>query len=206
VGDKVFRDLEQKERKKPIKITDIAIEKVRRTRVFGFNDDENRFIQNQHKRLLQISKDKNNSEEVAIVIDIIQWDDEVVIGDKNRVQMEANVNAHKMIVEYPKNTVLVMHNHPSTSTFSGEDFKMFCDYEPIFVMTIVGNDGSVQVMEKDVDFDGQTCKIKYGELAENYKNQGYKNNGTKAMKYIIKHPSEFNILYKHGGKKNERDI
>ena len=56
-------------------------------------------------------------------------------------------------------------------------------------------------MEKDLDFDGQEIKLKYGELAEKYKKMGYKNNATMAMKYIIKHPTEFSILYKHGGKK-----
>lgn len=201
MGGEVLRDFEQKGRNKPITITDIAIQKVRKTKIFGFVEDENRYIQEAHKRLLQISKEENNSEEVAVVIDIIQWEEEIVLGKGNRVHMEDNPNAYQMIVEYPKNTILVMHNHPSTSTFSGDDFKMFCDHNPIYIMTIVGNDGSVQVMEKDVNFDGQEIKVKYGQLAEKYKNMGYKNNGTMAMKYIIKHPAEFNILYKHGGKK-----
>lgn len=201
MGGEVLRDFEQKGRNKPITITDIAIQKVRKTKIFGFVEDENRYIQEAHKRLLQISKEENNSEEVAVVIDIIQWEEEIVLGKGNRVHMEDNPNAYQMIVEYPKNTILVMHNHPSTSTFSGDDFKMFCDHNSIYIMTIVGNDGSVQVMEKAVNFDGQEIKVKYGQLAEKYKNMGYKNNGTMAMKYIIKHPAEFNILYKHGGKK-----
>lgn len=96
-----------------------------------------------------------------------------------------------------------MHNHPSTSTFSGADFKMFCDNASIFVMTIVGNDGSIQIMEKNTAFNGQAEKMNYHNLALQYKNEGYTNNGTMAMKYIIKHPAEFNILYKHGGKRND---
>lgn len=194
-------DLEQKVRNRPIVITDVAISKVRGTRIFGFTEKENRYIQKQHKRLLSISKNYNNSEEVAIVIDIIHWTNEVVIGKGNRVIMGNNPKANEMIVSYPKNTILVMHNHPSTSTFSGEDFKMFCDNDSIFVMTIVGNDGTVQIMEKNNSFDGQLEKINYGKMTEEYKNRGFINNGTMAMKYIIKHPSDFNILYKHGGKK-----
>ena len=106
-----------------------------------------------------------------------------------------------MLITSPKNTLIVMHNHPSTSTFSGEDFKMFCDNESIFVMTIVGNDGTVQVMEKCSEFQGQQEKINYWKLANKYSNIGYQNNGTMAMKYIIKNPKQFNIIYKHGGKK-----
>lgn len=196
-----FKDFEQKVRNRPIKITDVAIEKVRKTQIFGFRSHENEIIQNQHKRLLSISKNMNNSEEVAIVIDIIHWRTEVVIGKGNRVIIENNPNANEMLLSSVKNTILVMHNHPSTSTFSGEDFKTFCDNESIFVMTIVGNDGSVQVMEKQYNFDGVSAEIKYINIADQYKSKGYINNGTMAMKYIVKNPNEFNILYKHGGKK-----
>jgi proteasome lid subunit RPN8/RPN11 len=204
IGEQMLSDLEQKNRNKPIKITDVAISKVRRTQIFNFGancEDENRYIQEMHKQLLKLSQKENNSEEIAIVVDIISWDNQVVFGKENKVIMKKNPNAYKMMVENPKNTILVMHNHPSTSTFSGEDFKMFCDYEAIYIMTIVGNDGSIQVMTKDENFDGQNIKAKYGEKAKAYKEKGYKNNGTMAMKYIIKNPREYNIFYKNGGKK-----
>lgn len=197
----VLRDLEQKLRNRPIKITDIAISKVRRIAVPGFNNDENRFIQEQHKRLLSISKDFNNSEEVAIVIDIIRWNAEVILGKENKVKMENNKHANEMLLTCPQNTLLVMHNHPSTSTFSGEDFKMFCDNDSIYVITIVGNDGTLQLMEKNSMFHGQETKVKYGMLAKKYMDAGYVNNGTMAMQYIIKHPEQFHIIYKHGDKK-----
>lgn len=198
----MIRDFEQKRRNKPIQITDVAISKVRKTQIFGFTPEENEFIQNQHKRLLYISKNMNNSEEVAILIDIIHWETEVIMGKANCVEMSNNTKANQMMLTYPKNTILIMHNHPSTSTFSGEDFKMFCDNTSIFVMTIVGNDGSVQVMEKKSNFNGQAEKYKYYKLALHFKNKGYINNGTMAMKYLIKKSEEFNILYKHGGKKS----
>lgn len=65
----------------------------------------------------------------------------------------------------------------------------------------MGNDGSVQIMEKSNEFQGQSEKMKYARLAGEYRNSGHRNNGTMAMKYMIKHPDEFNLLYKHGGKK-----
>ena len=103
MGGEVLRDFEQKGRNKPITITDIAIQKVRKTKIFGFVEDENRYIQEAHKRLLQISKEENNSEEVAVVIDIIQWEEEIVLGKGNRVHMEDNPNAYQMIVKKNKN-------------------------------------------------------------------------------------------------------
>jgi hypothetical protein len=201
--ENMLSDLQQKERNKPIKITDIAISKVRKVPIFtiGSNcDDENRYIQELHKKLLKLSKENNNSEELAIVVDIINWDNLVVYGKENKVVIERVPDAYKMLVESPKNTILLMHNHPSTSTFSGRDFKLFCDHSSVYIMTIVGNDGSVQVITKDENFEGQRIKIKYAEKAMEFKENGYKNNGTMAMKYIIKHPREFNLFYTNGGK------
>ncbi len=46
----------QKKRNRPIKITDVAVSKVARANLPNFSDEEDIFIQEQHKRLLVISK------------------------------------------------------------------------------------------------------------------------------------------------------
>ena len=43
-------------------ITDIAIKKVPRTQLFGFSDEQNAFIQEQHKELLKIAKELDRME------------------------------------------------------------------------------------------------------------------------------------------------
>ena len=58
-----------------------------------------------------------------------------------------------------------------------------------YVITIVGNDGTVQLMEKNNQFNGQETKMRYGALAKKYMDAGYINNGTMAMKYIVKNPN-----------------
>lgn len=102
----MIRDFEQKQRNRFIQITDIAISKIRRTKIFGFTNEENDYIQKQHKRLLSISKDMNNSGEVAILVDIIHWETEVIIGEANRVNINSNAKAYMMMLSYPKNTIL----------------------------------------------------------------------------------------------------
>ena len=59
-------------------------------------------------------------------------------------------------------------------------------------------------MEKGDCFDWPYILLKYGKIAEMYAEQGYSNNGTMAMKYVMKHPKEFNLYYKYGEKKNEK--
>lgn len=120
-----MEDFKQKIRNRPIAITDIAISKVPRTHLQGFNSEENRFIQEQHKRLLGTAKEYNDSNEVGILIDIINWDTWLIMGEKNNIEMKQNPAAYAAMVSHSKNTMMFMHNHPSTSIFSERISKLF---------------------------------------------------------------------------------
>ena len=68
----------------------------------------------------------------------------------------------------------------------------------IYIMTVVGNDASVYVLVKTKDFN-QNVLVEYAQVAQKYYEMGYKkNNGTMAMKYILKNASKYGIEYKKG--------
>lgn len=194
----MYKDFKQKTRNKFIKITDIAISKVPRTQLVGFTNEENRFIQEQHKILLAISKQDNNSEEVGILVDIIHWETWVIMGKGNVIETKDNPDAYISLKGYPKNTLLFMHNHPSTGTFSGEDFKTFCLNPSLFIITVVGNDGNVRILEKQMGFSASEALSYYKNLAE-VKYKEYKNNGTLAMRELLKNCNRIGLHYKQGG-------
>ncbi len=196
----MFKDFQQKDRTKPVKISDVAILKVGRLIFNGFSREENKYIQEQHRRLLLISRETNNSEEVGILIDIIKWETYVIIGEKNRIEMKTTPQAYKMLKNSRKNTLLFMHNHPSTSTFSGEDFKTFCNNEALYIITIVGNDGNVRALVKLADFEASVALNFYYRLAF----EEYRNNGTLAMKKLLKNCKSIGLLYMNGGRKYGR--
>ncbi|MCM1127191.1 MAG: hypothetical protein NC429_12055 [Lachnospiraceae bacterium] len=189
----------QKKRTRPIKITDIAISKVPRMELSGFSEDENLFMQEQHKRLLSISKEKNGSREVGILVDIVHWDTWVIMGEANEIETRSNPDAYKAMKSSRKNTMMFMHNHPSTGTFSGTDFKTFCLNDSLYIMTVVGNDGNVRVLTKLNGFDGREALIYYSDLATR-KYKDYKNNGTMAMRELLKNSVEIKLKYETGGK------
>ena len=192
-------DFGQKKRNRPIKITDIAISKVPRMELSGFSEDENLFMQEQHKRLLSISKEKNDSREVGILIDIVHWDTWVIMGEANEIETRNNPDAYKAMKSSRKNTMMFMHNHPSTGTFSGTDFKTFCLNDSLYIMTVVGNDGNVRILTKLNGFDRREALIYYSNLAtQKYKD--YKNNGTMAMRELLKNSIEIKLKYETGGK------
>ena len=157
------------------------------------------FIQEQHKRLLSISKEDNNSAEVGILVDIIKWDTWVILGDANKIETKNNPEARAVMETSRKNTMMFLHNHPSTGTFSGTDFKTFCLNDSLYVMTVVGNDGCVRVLTKLVGFDSGEALAYYSNLAtEKYKD--YENNGTMAMKELLKNGDKIKIKYEIGGR------
>lgn len=196
----MYRDFEQKNRKRPLIITNIAIDKVRQVKFQGFKQCDNEFIQKQHKFLLETSKNFNDSKEVGILINTVNWNTWLILGDANRIETRDNMDAYRELRTSRKNTLLFMHNHPSTSTFSGVDFKSFCNNESLYIMTVVGNDGNVRTLTKMHDFDAHYALKMYDYLATD-KYKKYDNNGTRAMREILRDCSKYGLLYKIGGKK-----
>lgn len=194
----------QKKHNRAIDITDVAITKVPKTHIFGFSDQQNLYIQELHKELLSRVQKLNdnhhtNRMEVGILLDVHTWDYWIVEGKKEcAVDFRDSLEAFEVLTSARKNQLMMMHNHPSTGTFSGEDFKTFCNNDSIYVMTVIGNDASIYILVKTKDFD-KNVLFEYARIAQKYYEMGYKqNNGTMAMKYILKNASKYGIEYKKG--------
>lgn len=199
------KDFRQKDRSRPIDITDIAISKVPQTRIPGFSTEQNEFIQDMHKELLrraQYLNRINNSKkmEVGILIDIHTWQSWVIDGRKEcEVEMQYNPLAVQNLQSASKNSRMFMHNHPSTGTFSGEDVKMFCNHDTLYMMTVIGNDASVYILIKDINFDSELVLKDYMKFAIKYLEKGYtKNNGTLAIRDVLNNASKYELIYKKG--------
>lgn len=197
----------QKKRNRAIAITDIAIKKVPKTHVDGFNDEQNTYIQELHKELLYEAQKLNkqyqtNLMEVGILLDIHTWEYSVIKGDKKcSVDIRSSLEAFHMLTNARKNQLMMIHNHPSTGTFSGEDFKTFCNNDALYMMSVVGNDATVYILVKTKDFNKRVL-FEYAQIAQRFYEKGYKqNNGTMAMQYILKNASKYGIEYKKGRKR-----
>lgn len=199
------RDFNQKDKSRPINITDIAIGKVPKTKIPGFSNEQNEYIQQQHIRLLKKAQylnliNKSKRMEVGILIDIHTWQSWEIEGKKEcEVQMKNNPTAFQNLTSGSKNSKMFMHNHPSTGTFSGDDMKTFCNNETLYMMTVIGNDASVYILIKDVNFDAELIMTDYMKFAMEYLQKGYiNNNGTLAMRDVLKNASRYGLIYKKG--------
>lgn len=122
-------------------ITDNAISKVPKVSVDGFTDEQNIFIQNQHKDLLKYARDNNNNKEVAFVFRKDLADRVVFIGSDDVIDFGNGLDGKG-------DNLFVMHNHPRNSSFSKTDLDEFINNNNIKTLSIVKNNGEVEIITK----------------------------------------------------------
>lgn len=150
-------DLEMaKKRDHKIMITDEAIKKVPRIEYKNIPECEYNTIQELAKNVLQISKDENNSNEVAITYSMnstecIQRGEEyigVALGSEHEVDPMSNTTAYHLISSAKECIVIVLHNHPSLSDFSLSDVQFLLQYASIKMMVVITNFRSISYLVK----------------------------------------------------------
>ena len=121
-------------------------------RLEGITQDENRFVNDWLKFALQYAKDCNNSNEVGVMLDKTDWNNfDYVCGTKDKVIF----NTDKMVKWQDKgnNNLVFIHTHPSNSIFSNKDFYNFCRTISLNTLIVVGNKGTVYMIQKLDGFD-----------------------------------------------------
>lgn len=151
-------DLEQaKRRDRKVFITDIAIDKVPYVKYYGFTNEQNKIMQELARDVLVLSKEKNNSNEVAITCDLGSENPlnsfGVALGTEHEVDILADTLSNHMIVSRKSIAVVVLHNHPSTQTFSLQHIHFFIMHPMIEVIVVVSNQGTIHYLKRDADFD-----------------------------------------------------
>ena len=153
-----MEELEQaKHRDHKIYITDIAIDKVPLIEYRGFTDIQNKLMQELAQEVLTVSKDVNESNEVAITCDLgVDNPLEnygVALGTEHEVNVLADTLSNHILVSRKSVAVVILHNHPSTQTFSLQDIQFFIEFPMIEVMVVVSNQGTVHYLKRDKDYN-----------------------------------------------------
>lgn len=161
-------------------ISDKAIENVPKVQINGFTDEQNTFVQEQHKELLQYARDNNASREVAFAFRKDLTDRSIFVGDEGEIEFKNGLNGKG-------NELFVMHNHPKNSSYSDRDIKFIISNENVKSISIVKNNGDIEILTKTGIYDYQTAKT---YLARSYKKFVRTENEqeiTKAIDYFLKH-------------------
>jgi len=152
-----LKDLEMaKKRDRKIMITDEAIKKVPRIQYKNIPESEYSIIQELAKSVLQISKDENKSNEVAITYSMdsaehIQKGEAyigVALGSEHEVDPISNTTAYHLVTSARECIVIVLHNHPSLSDFSLSDVKFLLQFAGVKMMVVITNLGNISYLVK----------------------------------------------------------
>ena len=146
--------LEQaKKRDHKIMINPIAISKVPLVKVKGLSTAECERIQMEHKDLLRIAMEDNDSNEVLSIMSLKNGSTVKVKGSEDGVNPGSNPMAVALSNQAGLNELAFLHNHPSTNNFSLTDIMTFLRQPVIGLMSVVTNQGKVHILKKGDKYD-----------------------------------------------------
>ena len=128
------------------KITDDVVLNLKQLSFKTIEDNEIiKYIHWQCQKILELAKDKNESKEVARALNLKTFEVlGTIMGSAHSVDIDFLVNQ----MNDSDYAFLVMHNHPSNSSFSRKDIKTFADSVNMTVLIVLGNRGSIYILEK----------------------------------------------------------
>lgn len=163
-----------KKRDHKIMITDEAINRVPRIQYKEIPEKEYDNLQELAKQLLQISKDENDSNEVAVTYSLesarmIEKGERylgIALGAEHAVDPLSDATSYHLIRASADCVVLVLHNHPSLSAFSLSDIQFLLRYETVKMMVVITNLGQVSYLVKNARYDFEKAVILLNEAAD----------------------------------------
>lgn len=162
-----------KKRNKKVYITDIAINKVPFIQYKGFTDNQNHIMRELAQEVLMLSKDENDSNEVAITCDLgVDNPLEVYgvsFGTEHEVDVRADTLSNHILVSQKSVAVVVLHNHPSIQTFSIQDIRFFIEFSVLEVMVVVSDQGTVHYLRREESYDLKKAISLFNECVEGLK-------------------------------------
>ena len=180
------RDILREESKKPItQITDAAIDRVPKVSVAGKTDQQNAEIQNQHRNLLELSRRENSNNEVAFVFDSNIENRKEFFGKDDMLEF-GQLYGHDLFI---------MHNHPRNSSYSATDIIFMIQHSEVQTLSIVKNNGSVEVLTKSASFDAEELKKDFGRiLKKTVKTESVAEYDKAVKKLLEKHSGDGGML------------
>lgn len=169
---------------KPITpITDNAISKVPKVSVDGFTDEQNLFIQNQHKDLLKYARDNNDNKEVAFVFRKDLTEKTAFVGSDDVVDFGNGLDGKG-------DGLFIMHNHPQNSGYSNTDIVTFIRNDNIKHLSIVKNNGEVEIISKSNHFNKERMITEFKRQYKKYVKTGSDAEIDKAVNKLLEKSKE----------------
>lgn len=159
-------------------ITDKSINSVKNIKINGYTEQQCEHIQAKHKELLTFARDNNESKECAFICENDLSDFGKDLGATDRLEFKDS-KCVSMLMSRPN--IFVMHNHPKNSSFSKTDISFFVFNDNIKNISVVKNNGGIEILTKTDKFDIISVKK---NLRRAYKNNIKQNTDFEISKAI----------------------
>ncbi len=169
-------------------ISDNAILKVPLVNTTQYGNVGAKRIQEEHRNLLKYAKDHNDSKEVSI-----SWSFDFtrnggyVLGDTDNTRININGLGDR---------IFVMHNHPNGAGYSNRDIIVFLKEDRIGALSIVTNDGNVEVLEKTDKYSAERAKVILKRCVKNLDDSDAKGYDKAIRKFITRYANEGGIAWR----------
>jgi hypothetical protein len=202
-GDTI-KELEMaKKRDHKIMITDEAIDKVPLIRYKEIPEKEYPLLQQLAKEVLNVSKNKNDSNEVAITYsldyrNLMTQGKEymgITLGDEHSVDPCSSTTPNHLITSSVGCVVIVFHNHPSLSKFSLEDIQFFLRNITVKMMVVVTNLGSISYIVKKENYNNVKAIEVYNEAVSIHNVGKNIRDYQKAVSFFLSNCHKANVIY-----------
>lgn len=198
--------LSAKKRFDKVEITEQAINKVPYIEYKGIDKETCEIIQEFAKLVLEISKERNDNNEVAITFEMPnglttdgKCDNDitygVAYGDENSVVLESDTLTNHILISAESVAVIVLHNHPTPQTLSFDDLSVFFSYASIKMMIVVSNQGKIHYITKKANYEyskAYALMEKYSELLSKTKDLDEAYSETKKL---LKECNQIGLFY-----------
>lgn len=128
-------------------------------RIPYYTEEQCETIQRYHKELLERARAENQGKEVAFVFRPDMTDKQVFLGSEDTLDFGSSLYGTDLIV---------MHNHPNNSSFSATDISFMLACDGVQCMTIVKNDGGVEILIKTDTYDRSKAMTELNRYYKKY--------------------------------------
>ncbi len=188
--------LEQaKKRDHKIMINEIAISKVPLVKIKGLSLAECEMLQQEHKEILKIAMEQNNSNEILSVVQMSLGNSIKVFGNESGVNPLNSPAVYSLFVNSERHSLAFLHNHPSTNNFSLADIATFLQTKELGLMSVVTNQGEVHVLRKSDSFNFRYAINLAKQAYKNYVSTELTHND--AVKQFLQNCRKGGVIYEH---------
>ncbi len=168
-------------------ITDKSINSVKNIKINGYTEQQCEHIQAKHKELLTFARDNNESKECAFICENDLSDFGKDLGATDRLEFKDS-KCVSMLSSRPN--LFLMHNHPKNSSFSATDIRFFIETDSIKHLSVVKNNGNVEVLTKSSNFDILIVQKNFRRAFKKYVKSGNRSEFDKAIEMFLSNSKE----------------